>query len=135
MRLRMDLNVPIHRAAHSIQMNALVRAVPAGDVAKLAADTKRLIDLRDNPVVQVQVLPLSDPGQALSCHETAPCGGTRGRFTPHPRHSGLRSTAQVVRGHPDPSTFFRLFSSSLSKQILKRLVFFGRMCPALGATS
>jgi hypothetical protein len=34
----MNLNVPIHTAAHAIQMNALMCAIPASDMAKLTSD-------------------------------------------------------------------------------------------------
>src|SRR6478736_5523851 len=43
-------------------MDALVRAVPAGDVAKVAADALVAINLRDDLVVEVEVLPVGDLG-------------------------------------------------------------------------
>ena len=70
MRLGVDFDVSVHSFAPPgpltrSKMDALVRAVPAGDMAKLAADAVRLIDLRDDPVVQIQVLPLRHLRQAL----------------------------------------------------------------------
>ena len=53
----MQFHVAVHRAPHAVQMNALVRAVPAGDVTKVAANALLLVDVRDDFVVQVQVLP------------------------------------------------------------------------------
>ena len=43
----------------AIEMNALVRAVPAGGVAELAADAVVFVDARDDLVVEVEVLPLA----------------------------------------------------------------------------
>ena len=54
-------------------MDALVRAVPAGDVAELAADAQRLVDPRDDLVVQVQVLPLRHLRQALAAKIVERC--------------------------------------------------------------
>jgi hypothetical protein len=45
-------------------MDALVRAIPAGDVAEVAADALLGIDARDDFVVQIEMLPLGDFGQA-----------------------------------------------------------------------
>src|ERR1035438_3297660 len=45
-----------------IEVDALVRAVPAGDVAEIAADAGLAIDAGDDAVVQVEVLPLGDFG-------------------------------------------------------------------------
>ena len=47
--------------ACAVEMDALVRAVPAGDVAEVAADALLAIDARDDLVVQVEMLPLGDP--------------------------------------------------------------------------
>ena len=47
----------------ALVVDALVRAVPAGDVAQVAADALRRIDARDDLVVQVEVLPFLHPGQ------------------------------------------------------------------------
>src|SRR5438128_1003288 len=49
-----------------VEVDALVRAIPASDVAKLASDTKLGMDLGDDFVVQVQVLPFGDARQAQS---------------------------------------------------------------------
>ena len=43
-----------------IDVNALMRAVPAGDVAEIAADALVGVDARHDLVVQVEVLPLGD---------------------------------------------------------------------------
>ena len=50
--------------AVAIQVDALVRAVPAGDVAEVAADALIAIDAGDDLVIQVEVLPLGDLGDA-----------------------------------------------------------------------
>src|SRR5215475_4739001 len=48
-------------AGHSrVNLNALVRAVFAGDVAEVAADTLRRVDLGDDLVVQIEVAPVVD---------------------------------------------------------------------------
>ena len=47
----------------AIEMDALVRAVPAGGVAELAADALVFVDVRDDFVVEVEVLPLGDVGE------------------------------------------------------------------------
>src|ERR1035438_2581338 len=44
-------------------MDALMRAVPTGDVAQVAADAGIAIDARHNLEVEIQVLPLGDFGQ------------------------------------------------------------------------
>ncbi len=54
----MQLHMPIHRPRHAIQMNALVRAIPARNVAQVAANALLLVDARHNLVIQIQVLPL-----------------------------------------------------------------------------
>ena len=56
----MQLDVAIDRAGDAVEMNALVRAIPAGDVAKVAADALLLVDARDDLVIQVEMLPLRD---------------------------------------------------------------------------
>ena len=45
-----------------VEVDALVRAVPAGDVAEIAADAGIGIDAGDDPVVEVEVLPPGDFG-------------------------------------------------------------------------
>src|ERR1035441_1294512 len=45
-----------------VEVDALVRAVPAGDVAEVAADAGIAIDAGDDAVVQIEMLPLGDPG-------------------------------------------------------------------------
>src|SRR5271156_5581346 len=45
------------RTGGRFEMNALVRAVPAGDVAKLAADALVRMNARDNLIAQVELLP------------------------------------------------------------------------------
>ena len=40
-------------------MNALVGAIPAGGVAKLAADAQVFMNVRNDFVVKVQMLPLA----------------------------------------------------------------------------
>ncbi len=45
-----------------VEVDALVRAVPASDVAKIAADAGLAIDACHDAIVQVEVLPLGDPG-------------------------------------------------------------------------
>src|ERR1700733_9921738 len=44
-------------------MNALVRAIPAGDVAEIATNALLGMDARHDAVIQIQVLPLRDPRQ------------------------------------------------------------------------
>jgi hypothetical protein len=58
----MDLYVAVHRPRDSIEVDTLVRTIPASDMAELATDAKRLVDFCDDLVIQVQVLPLRDPG-------------------------------------------------------------------------
>ena len=52
--------MPIHWSGNAIEMNALVCAIPAGDVAKIAADAFGFIDTRDNLVVEIEMLPICD---------------------------------------------------------------------------
>ena len=47
----------------AVQVNALVRAIPAGDVAEIAADARVAVDARHDPVIEIEVLPLGDLGQ------------------------------------------------------------------------
>ena len=47
---------------NAIEMDALVRAIPAGNVAQVAADARLLVDVRHNLVIQIQVLPLGHLG-------------------------------------------------------------------------
>src|SRR6185437_13419324 len=61
-------------------MDALVRAVPAGGVAELAADALVFVDARDDLVVEVQVLPLRDVGQRAAA-EVVECAEV---FAAHP---------------------------------------------------
>ena len=56
----MQFNVAVDRAGDAVEMNALVCAIPAGNVAKVAADALLLVDAGDDLVVQVKVLPLRD---------------------------------------------------------------------------
>ena len=56
----MQLDMSIDRAGDAIKMNALVGAIPAGDVAEIAANAFLLVDVRDDFVVQVEMLPLRD---------------------------------------------------------------------------
>ena len=51
-------HVSVAHSVHPVEMDALVRAVPTGDVAKVASDAQRLIDVRHDLVVQIQVLPV-----------------------------------------------------------------------------
>ena len=46
------------RLGVAVEMDALVRAIPAGDVAQVAADAFLGIDARHDLVIQIQVLPL-----------------------------------------------------------------------------
>src|SRR5262249_28940058 len=55
-----------------VDLDALVRAVFAGDVAEVAADTLRRVDLGDDLVVQIEVAPVVDLRQRLA-HEIR-CG-------------------------------------------------------------
>ena len=55
-----QLYVAIDGAGDAVEMDALMRAIPAGDVAEVAADALLLVDVRDDFVVQVEVLPLGD---------------------------------------------------------------------------
>ncbi len=48
---------------YTIEMNALMRAIPAGNVAQIAANALLLVDARNNLVIQIQVLPLSHARQ------------------------------------------------------------------------
>ncbi len=59
----MQLDGAVHGASGAVKMNALVRAIPAGDVAKIAADALLLVDAGDDLVIQVQVLPVGDAGE------------------------------------------------------------------------
>src|ERR1700678_2746967 len=43
-------------------MDALVRAIPARDVAQVATDALIWVDARDDLVIQIEMLPLSDLG-------------------------------------------------------------------------
>ena len=63
----------------AIEVDALVRAVPAGGVAELAADAEVFVDASDDLVVEVEMLPLGHVGKreaaeivdgvvALFCH-------------------------------------------------------------------
>ena len=56
----------------AVEMDALVRAVPAGDVAEVAADALVAIDARDDLVIQVEMLPLRHPA-AGSARENRRC--------------------------------------------------------------
>src|ERR1051326_2696678 len=47
----------------SVEMNALVGAVPTRHIAQIAADAFIAIDARDDFVIQIQVLPIGDLGQ------------------------------------------------------------------------
>ena len=47
----------------AVEVDALVRAVPAGGVAELAADALVFMDARDDLVVEVEVLPVGDVGK------------------------------------------------------------------------
>src|SRR5262249_5470906 len=49
-----------------VEVDALVRAVPASDVAEIAADALVAIDARDNLVVEVEMLPVGDFGKRKS---------------------------------------------------------------------
>ena len=44
------------------EIDALMRAIPRRDVAKLAADAEFRIDLGDDPVIQVEVAPVFNVG-------------------------------------------------------------------------
>src|SRR3984885_1200737 len=48
----------------TVHMNALMRAVPTGDVAQLAADALLLVNARHNLEIQVQMIPVGDLGRA-----------------------------------------------------------------------
>ena len=50
----MKFHVTIHWSAHTIEMDALMRSVPARHVAELAPDALRLIDSRHDLVVQIR---------------------------------------------------------------------------------
>ena len=54
----MQLHMAVHWAGDAVEMNALMRAIPAGNVTKVAADALLFVDVRNNLVVQVKVLPL-----------------------------------------------------------------------------
>ena len=54
----MQLYMTIDGSGDAIEMNALVRAVPACNVAKIAANALLLVDVRDDFVIEIQVLPL-----------------------------------------------------------------------------
>ena len=56
----MQLNLSVNRPRNTVKMDALVGAVPACDVAKVAADTLLLIDPRDDFVIQIEMLPIGD---------------------------------------------------------------------------
>src|SRR5271166_1413235 len=47
-----------------IQMNALMRPVPACDVAQLAANALFFVNARDDLEIQIQMIPISDLGRA-----------------------------------------------------------------------
>jgi hypothetical protein len=56
--LRRALRVRLRE--RTIEVNALVRAVPACGVAEFAADAFLFVNVRDDFVVEVEVLPISD---------------------------------------------------------------------------
>jgi hypothetical protein len=57
-----------HRLRHCVplDMDALMRAVPARDVTQIAADAGIAIDARDDLIVQVEMLPVRDRRQTAS---------------------------------------------------------------------
>src|ERR1017187_8235797 len=56
----------LFRRASALNMDALVRTVPAGDVTKVASDTKLRMNARHDLIIQIQVLPLSHTRQTKS---------------------------------------------------------------------
>src|SRR5437763_1193321 len=48
----------------TIEVNALMSAVPASHITKIAPDALFLVNSRDNLVIQIEMLPLSDLRQA-----------------------------------------------------------------------
>ena len=56
----MQFNPAIYRAFRAIDMDALMRAIPACNVAEVATDAFLLVDMRNDLVIQIQVLPFGD---------------------------------------------------------------------------
>ncbi len=75
-----QLDRPVHRTRCAIHVDALMSAVPACDVAEGTTDTRLLVDVGHDLVVQVEMLPLGDAsdGQAAKILE---CGKA---FGAHP---------------------------------------------------
>ena len=62
--LCVKFDMAIDRATHAIEMDTLMRAIPAGGVAKVATDTLLFVNSRHDLIVQVQIFPLGDARQA-----------------------------------------------------------------------
>src|SRR6185369_16158850 len=79
-RRRMKFNPPVYRALRSIDMDALMRAISACNVAQVAADAFLLVDMCNNLVIQIQMFPFSD---AIN-RESAKILQRRKPLGPHP---------------------------------------------------
>src|SRR5579872_5260944 len=54
---RVQLDLSVHRACDTVEVNALMRAIPAGDMAKIAADALLLVNARNDLVIKIEVFP------------------------------------------------------------------------------
>ncbi len=59
----MDFYVAVTDTVDAVEVDALVCAVPAGDVAEVAADAEGLVYVSHNFVIQIEVLPVGDFGR------------------------------------------------------------------------
>ena len=66
-------------------MDALVGAIPAGGVTKLASDAQVLVNTRDDLVIQVELVPVDDRGQRPAAEVVD--GGEA--FLRHPRQQAI----------------------------------------------
>src|SRR5580698_3994982 len=58
-----QFDMTVDGAGDAVEMDALMRAIPAGDVAEVAADALLLVNAGDDFVVEVEVFPVGDARQ------------------------------------------------------------------------